>query len=112
MSPAGNGKLQGQSGFVGQLLQFDLEQPHARSVGTAAIRSDHEFVGVRIPLPAHQVQPAADRVDRELRRIVVDAHAYAAGIGRDIIHTVRHDLTEFGVDEVMYLTCSGQPFGR
>jgi hypothetical protein len=33
--------------------------------------------------------------------------AYAAGIGRDIIHIVRHDVTEFGVDEVMYLDLLG-----
>src|SRR5271166_4106466 len=55
--------LQGQSGLVGELLQFDLEQPHARSVGTAAIGGDHDLVGVRVPVPTHQVQPAADRVD-------------------------------------------------
>src|SRR5208283_3250482 len=102
--------LQGQSGLVGELLQFDLEQPHARSVGTAAIGGYHDLVGARIPVPTHQIQPAADRVDRELRRIIVDAHAHTAGVGGDVIYAIRYDLAEFGVDEVMHLYRVGTAF--
>ena len=48
---------QRQAGFVSQLLKFDLEQPHARSVGAAAVRRDHELVHARISLTPHQIQP-------------------------------------------------------
>ena len=65
-----------QAGLVGQLLQLHLEQPDARTVGTAAIGRDHQPVGGRIPLPAHHIQPAADRVDRELCCVVVDADTH------------------------------------
>ena len=59
--------LKRQAGLVSQLLQFELEQPHPRTVGPTAIRGDHQVVSIRIPFSAHHIQPAADRVDRELR---------------------------------------------
>ena len=37
----------GQSGFVGELLQFDFPQAHARTVGAAAVRRDHEPIACR-----------------------------------------------------------------
>src|SRR5208283_5361982 len=49
-------------------------------------------------------------VDRELRRIIVDANAHTAGVGGDVIHAIRYDLAEFGVDEVMHLYRVGTAF--
>ena len=39
-----------QDGFVSQVLQFNFEQAHARTIGTAAIRRDHRLVHVGIAL--------------------------------------------------------------
>ena len=94
--------LKRQAGLVGQFLQFDLEQPHTRTVRTAAIGGDHQAVGIRIPLAAHHMEPAADRIDRELRRVVVDADTHATGVGGDVVDAVRHHLAVFGIDEIMH----------
>ena len=50
--------LERQACFVGQLLKFDLEQAHTRTVRAAAVRRDHQPVHVRIALAAHHIQPA------------------------------------------------------
>ena len=35
--------LQHKPGFVGELLQLDLPEPHARTIGAAAVRRDRQL---------------------------------------------------------------------
>ena len=65
--------LNGQPGFVGQLLQFELPQPHARSIGAAAIGGDQQPSGVGIAFAADCLPPARIAFDGERRGVVVDA---------------------------------------
>ena len=94
---------QRKAGFVGKLLKFDLEQPHARPVGAAAVRRDHQLVHFRVPLTAHQIQPEPDRIDRELRRVVVDTEAHAASVGRDGVNARRDNFTKLFINEVVHV---------
>lgn len=63
----------GQSGLVGELLQFDFPQAHARAIGAAAICRDHEPVACGVSLASHCRQPTPDGVDREFSGGVIDA---------------------------------------
>src|SRR6202051_175495 len=45
--------------------------------------------------------PAANRIHRELRRVMVDAEAHPAGIGCHVIDAIWRHLAEVVVDEVM-----------
>ena len=56
---------------------------------------------VRIALAADPLDPAADRVDRELGRVAGDAETDPASIGAHIVHAVRHDLAQLLVDKIM-----------
>jgi hypothetical protein len=54
---------------IGELLQLDLPQPHARSIRAAAVGGQLTRVGVA--LAPHPVEPAEDRGDGELSRVAV-----------------------------------------
>ena len=58
---------------------------------------------VRIPFAPEQFQPAANRIDRELGGIVVDANTYATGVGRDVVHAIRDGFSKFLVDEIVHV---------
>jgi hypothetical protein len=90
--------------------QFDLEQPCARTVGATAIRWDHQAVSIGLSLTTHHIQPATDRVDRELCCVVVDADTHATGIGRDLVDAIRHHFAEFSINEIMHLDLVSTPF--
>ena len=101
-----------QAGFVSQVLHFNFEQAHARTIGTAAIRRDHQLVHIGIALPAHDIQPASDRIDRELCRIVADAKIDASRIGGDVVNSIRGDFPKLLINKSCTLTSSGQPCRR
>ena len=44
----------------GELLQFDLPQPGARTIGPAAVGSDHQAAALWVALASHRVTPAAN----------------------------------------------------
>src|SRR3990170_4904844 len=94
------GHPEGQSGRGGEFLQFDLPQPDARTIGAAAVGGDHQSLGRGVALAAHRVVPALDGVDREFGRVVVDANAYAASIGSDVVDAIGHDLAKVLVGEI------------
>jgi hypothetical protein len=69
----------GQPGFVGELLQFDFPQAHARTVGAAAVRRDHEpiafWIGASVQDEAHLIgdwRPARRAIGRKLRFVQLD----------------------------------------
>lgn len=78
-----------------------LPEAHARAVRSAAIRRDHEPLGVRVALLPHHAPPTADGVDRERRGIVIDAHADPTFVVGDIVDAIGHGAPEVAVDEVM-----------
>ena len=96
-----------QAGFVSQFLQFDFEQAHARTIGTAAIRRDHQLLHVGIALSAHDIQPASDRIDRELCRVVADAKSDASRIGGDAVNSIRADFPKLLINEIMHVDLVG-----
>ena len=103
--------LQDQPGFVGQFLQFKLPQPHSRPVRTAAIGCDQQSIRRVVTLAAHGLMPAADRIDCERRRVMVDPDADPARVRGDVVDAVRRDLAEFLVDEVMHFHLIGAAGG-
>src|SRR5271165_6300607 len=90
-------------GLVGELLQFEFPEPHARPVRAAAVRRDRQFSRLRIALPSHAFEPAADRRHGKLGGVAGDPDADEAGIGGHIIHPIRHDLAELLVLEVVHV---------
>ena len=110
-SPAGNGRLAGSvrsrrrascSSILNSRTRDPLEPPPSAVI---MIWSVSGYLSQ--PIRSSQRR---DRVDRELRRIIVDANAHTAGVGGDVIHAIRYDLAEFGVDEVMRLYRVGTAF--
>src|SRR5260370_4897015 len=95
---------------MGQFLYRVLPRRCPPAMGTAAIRGNHQPVSRRISLATHGVVPAADGVDRELGRIVVDADAHTARILRDVVDAIRNGFAEFLVAEVMHVNLVGAAF--
>ena len=63
-------------GLIGELLQLDLPQPWPVAVGPATVGGDRQPRGRGIAFLSEVLPPAADRVDRELRGLVVDADGH------------------------------------
>jgi len=61
-----------EPGLIGEFLQLELPQPRPVAVGPAAVGGDRQPRDVRVALGAEVLPPAADRVDRELRGVVID----------------------------------------
>src|SRR5512132_4645663 len=74
-----------EPGLVGQLLQFDLPEPHSRTIRAAAVRRDCQFSCLRIARSSHAIVPATDRRHVELSRITRDPDADEAGVGGHIV---------------------------
>ena len=90
-----------ESEFIGELLQLDLPEAHARAVAAAAIGRDRQATGLRVALVTHRGPPGAYRIDRESRSIVVDPDADPAFVIGDVIDPVGRGAAERRVDEVM-----------
>src|ERR1700688_61125 len=102
--------LKRQAGFVSQVLQLNLEQAHAGTIRTTAIRRDHQLVHVGIALAAHDIQPASDRINRELCGVVADAKIYASSIGGDVVNSIRGDFPKLLVNEIVHVDFVGAAF--
>ena len=87
--------------FVSELLQFHLPQAQPRSIAAAAIGRDGEMLGIGIAGRAHQLPPAADRIDCEAGGVVVDADADPAGVLADVVDPVRHGAALAADEEVV-----------
>lgn len=52
---------------------------------------------------AYNIQPAAGRIDRELRGVVVDTNACATNIGCNVVDAMRDCLAKLLVNEIMHI---------
>src|ERR1700760_239944 len=80
-------------------VQLAFPQLHPRTVAAAAIRRDHQVLGLQVADAAHSIPPAADGLDGKCRGVIVDPYADPAGIGGDIIDTIGYCTAQFLDDE-------------
>src|SRR5205814_323168 len=78
----------GKPGAIRQPLQFPFPEPEAGAVTPAGIRGDQQRLGVTVHGPSHDTPPTPDRLDREARRVVIDADAHPAFITLQIVDAV------------------------
>jgi len=70
----------GESGFVGQPLQLQFPQPHARPIAAAAICRNEEAPGLWTLLPTQRMPPPPDSFHGKRRRVVVYPHAHPSDV--------------------------------
>ena len=92
--------VQHQARLVGELLQLDFPEPHARTVRAAAVGRYRQLARLRIALPSHSLEPAADRLHGKLGRVGRNADTDDGGVGRHVVDAVRHHLAQRLVLEV------------
>ena len=88
-------------GLVGEPLQLDLPQSRAVAVGAAAVGGDRQPGSVRVALGSEVLPPGADRVDRELGGVVVDADVDIPLVELEVVDAVGDRLAELLVLEVV-----------
>jgi hypothetical protein len=93
---------QPQAQIVRQVLQGDFPQSRSAAITPAAICSDQQVVGLRIPFPAHLPPPSRDARRRKSRRIVIDADTHPPLIAGQIVHAVWNRLGRVRIPEVMH----------
>src|SRR6202041_188305 len=94
--------LDGYAQLIGQALQFELPQSHARTVRSAAVGGDDQPTRERVANLADLSPPTADRLNRESRGVVVDADGDPTRVGRQIIDSIGHSAAEFLDQEVVH----------
>lgn len=78
-----------ESRLVGQLLQFKLPGPYARSVASAAVGGDQERGRPGIGGFSHHLPPSPDTLDGKGGRVMIRADIDPSGIHSQIVHPVR-----------------------
>src|SRR4029077_8368482 len=86
---------------LARLFKSVFPQPSRRAVAAAAVGGDQQSGGVGVARPPDGLPPLADAVDREGRRVVVDADTHPSGIRGQVIDPVRHSAAELLDQEVM-----------
>jgi hypothetical protein len=94
--------LDGDADFVGQTLQLAFPQADAIAVGAAAVSGDDESGGLTVTAAADLLPPAANRVDREGRRVMGDADAHPTGIAGEIVNAIGDRPAQFLDQEVVH----------
>src|ERR1700730_11856385 len=79
----------GEPGAIRQPLEFPFPEAEAGAVTPAGIRGDQQRPGGAVHGPSHDTPPAADRLDRETRRVMIDAHTHPAFIALQIVDAIR-----------------------
>src|SRR6266446_3036189 len=79
----------GETGLIGQLLQFPFPQAHPRAVAASSVRADEQAFRLRILLLPHLVPPTSDALHGKGGRLMVDAHVDPAGIASQVVHPIR-----------------------
>src|SRR4029077_4251774 len=97
--------------LVCQLLQLDLPQPRARAVGPPAVCRDHQLTHAGVARAPNPIEPSADRLHRELGRVVRDADADPADVGGRVVDAMRHHLAQLLVLEVVHVHVQRVAFG-
>src|SRR2546425_4420170 len=86
---------------IGQPLQFPFPQPHARAIAAAGVRGDEQRARAPIAGPAHLAPPSSDRLGREGRRVVINAHTDPPRVAREIVDPIGNRLAALRDEEVM-----------
>src|SRR3989304_3859349 len=94
---------QGVHLFVGEAGDSPLPQAHPRAIASTSVGGDQELGGRRIDALAHPQPPMANRLDGELRRVVRDADADPPLVASNVVDTVRDDLAQRGIGEIMHV---------
>lgn len=104
------------SEFIGKALQLVLPDVRTMPVAAACIGRDEDLACTSVALGADLIPPRRDRGDGEHRCVVVDADAHEAGVGREVIDTVRNRLADGGGWKVVNIDQLGLaarfPFAR
>jgi hypothetical protein len=95
-----------QPDFVGQFLQLQLPQPHARSVAAPTVRCNQELTGTGVGLSTHHVPPSPDALDGERGRVMIGTHADPSSILPQIVNAIGG---VFLLGEIMHLDRFGLP---
>src|SRR5260370_17053301 len=72
------------------MLQLGLPQAQTGAIAAAPVSGDEQSFGLGIANAADILPPATDGLYRKGCRVVVDAYADPARVGREIIDTIRH----------------------
>ena len=100
--PGGRWQTVIESQFVGEALQFAFPEFHPGAVAAAAVGRDRQTAGLGIARQAQLLPPAPDTLDREGRRIGIDADADPAMVGGDVVDSIGRHLAQFGDLEIMH----------
>ena len=76
---------------------------------SATIGCNQQAARPRIDLAAHLAPPSAQRLDRECRRVMIDADAHPPRIVRQIVNAIRDRLPEILVRKIMNVDSFGPP---
>src|SRR3984893_18040017 len=97
--------------LVGQRLQLDLPQPRARAVGHDAVRRNHQVTPAGVARAPNPIEPSADRLHRELGRVVRDADADPADIGGRVVDAMRQHLAQLLALPIVHVHVQRAAFG-
>src|SRR5262245_40245028 len=81
-----------QSGLIGEPLPGPTPQPRSRTVAAATVGGNQQAGRVRVTCAPQPLPPATNRGDRELRRVVTDAHGNACFIVDQVVDAIGHRL--------------------
>ena len=103
-----------QAGLKGESGQLGLPGARAAAVRAARVGGDQQPPGVRVGGAARVVPPAADRLDRELRGVMVGADVHPARVRGQVVDPVWDRLAQYLVGEVVIVDpdriSGGPPF--
>jgi hypothetical protein len=92
---------EGETGAVGQPLQFPFPEADAWPVAAARVRHDEHAPCARIPGPPHVLPPSPDRPHGKRRGVMVNPHPDPPSVAREIVDPVRDRLAGLGNEEIM-----------
>jgi hypothetical protein len=84
--------LDRQRPLISQFLPFHVPQPHPIPVAPAPLGDDQSRARLGIPGLTPLVPPGADRLDRQLGRIMTEAHPHPGLVRRQVKHPSGHGL--------------------
>ena len=82
----------GDAELVSESLQLALPQTDTHPVAAAAIGGDQQLRRMRVARTTHRLPPAPNGIDREARRVIVDADAHPSGIVGDVVSSAASRL--------------------
>ena len=91
-----------QSGFIGEFLEFDFPQMHARPIAAPTVGGNQHALGIGVAWLLQQLPPASNVCDGKGSHVVIDSYSGPAQIVSDIVHTIQGHLTEFRDHRVMH----------